>query len=400
MVSLNLFQYRGDVKRALLARKDELNQEWDPFVASWLAYAFLREEGTSSLLAQEMFERLDVWSHDESVWQFRRNVAPLLFLIWLRKRLNRALDETFVQKIVNALLDLNPDAKFSPWRYPEQVFLMALGVSVLEPTYAEVRERFIATVSGQMRGPFARQVLFAAALKEMGEALTLPLLQPVDVTDILFMLWWTERYGEGTDKNQWWSQFESIADTLLLHKTDALDTTRRVLSEWELSVLYEALILQTSQPDPVMLFDYYPLHPRIKQIAEEDFKRGNYFGAVFEACKALEDYLKRLSGSTKIGIKLVEEVLGKPDMSTGSFSPPLVKINPLDSTSTDFVSQLDEQKGFSSFTIGIFQAFRNPKGHQPKDKTWVGIDAYEALNQLVAISLVMKRLQDATGISP
>lgn len=250
-----LFQYRGDVKRALLARKDELNQEWDPFVASWLAYAFLREEGTSSLLAQEMFERLDVWSHDESVWQFRRNVAPLLFLIWLRKRLNRALDETFVQKIVNALLDLNPDAKFSPWRYPEQVFLMALGVSVLEPTYAEVRERFIATVSGQMRGLFARQVLFAAALKEMGEALTLPLLQPVDVTDILFMLWWTERYGEGTDKNQWWSQFESIADTLLLHKTDALDTTRRVLSEWELSVLYEALILQTSQPDPVMCYN-------------------------------------------------------------------------------------------------------------------------------------------------
>lgn len=399
MVSLNLFQYRGEVRRALLARKGELNQEWDPFVASWLAYAFLCED-SASLLAQEILDRLETWSQDELVWQFRRNVAPLLFLTWLKKRFNRNSEEVFVQKVVDALLALNPDDKFSPWRYPEQVFLMALGSSALEHTYAEMRGRFIATASGQMRGPLARQIFFTAALKEMGETPALPLLQPVDVTDILFMLWWTERYGEGTGKGQWWSQFESVVDTLLLYKTDTLDTTRRVLSEWELSMLYEALIHQTNQPDPAMLFDYYPLHPRVKQIAGEDFKRENYFGAVFEACKALEDYLKRVSGSTRIGVKLVEEVLGKPDMSAGSFSPPPVKINPLDSASTDFVSQLDEQKGFSSFTIGIFQAFRNPKGHQPKDKTWVGIDAYEALNQLVAISLVMKRLQDATGISP
>lgn len=87
-------------------------------------------------------------------------------------------------------------------------------------------------------------------------------------------------------------------------------------------------------------------------------------------------------------------------MNSASFSMPLVLINPLDSTSRDFISQLDEQKGFSSLTMGIFQAFRNPKGHQPKDKNWVGIDAYEALDQLVVISLVMKRLQDATGIAP
>jgi uncharacterized protein (TIGR02391 family) len=165
-------------------------------------------------------------------------------------------------------------------------------------------------------------------------------------------------------------------------------------------LLYEALIGQTNKPEPIMLFDYYPLHSRVRQIAGEDFKQGNYLGAVFEACKALEDYLKRISGSSRIGVALVEDVLGKPNMSSHNFSAPLVKVNPLDTTSTDFVSQLDEQKGFSSMTIGVFQAFRNPKGHQPKDKNWVGIGAYEALDQLVVISLVMKRLQDATGIIP
>jgi uncharacterized protein (TIGR02391 family) len=212
-------------------------------------------------------------------------------------------------------------------------------------------------------------------------------------------LWWVEKYGDDADKHLYWSQFEGIADTILLDRIEEFDT-RRVLSEWELAMLYEALIYQTSQPDPVMLFDYYPLHPKVRQIAEEDFKKGNYFGAVFEACKVLEDYLKRVSGSTKIGVKLVKEVLGKPDMDSQNFSPPPVKINELNKGSPDFVSQLDEQRGFSSLVIGIFEAFRNPKGHQPKNKTWVGIDAYEALDQLVVISLVIKRLQKATGISP
>lgn len=399
MVSLNLLQYREEVKRALLARKNELDQEWDPFVASWLAYAFLCEGGTSSLLAREIFERLNSWAQEETVWQFRRNISPLLFLIWLQEQFRSTPDKAFVKKVLDALLTLNPDDRFSPLRYPEQVFLMALGLSSLKRR-RKAKSHFVSAIAPQLtKGSMARQVLYAAAMKEIKEAYPLPSFQPKDVTDVLVMLWWAERYHESVEKSHCWSQFEGIAATLLLYKTDEFDT-RRVLSEWELALLYEALIRQTSQPDPIMLFEYYPLHSRVRQIAEKDFKAGNYFGAVFEACKALEDYLKHVSNSTKIGVRLVEEVLGKPDMSSRTFSTPIVKLNPLDNTSRDFVSQLDEQKGFSSLTIGIFQAFRNPKGHQPKDKTWVGIDAYEALDQLVVISLVMKRVQDATGTSP
>lgn len=397
MVSLNLLQYRDDVKRALLARKSELDQEWDPFVASWLAYAFLCEKGTTSPLAQEMFERLQVWSQEESAWQFRRNIAPLFFLVWLGKQFNHTMDDAFVQKAVKALLDLNPDDRFSPFRYPEQIFLMALGVSTLDKR--EIHNTVISVVSSQFKGTPARLILLLAALRELGEEWKWPSLEPKDVADFLTMVWWAERYSVGVEKSDVWAKFESVADTVLLNKVEEFDT-RRVLSEWELALLYEALVQETSQPDPVMLFDYYPLHPRVRQIAEEDFKQENYFGAVFEACKALEDYLKQISGSKKIGIALVEGMLGKPDMTSQSFSLPPVKINPLDPRSRDFVSQLDEQKGFSSLTIGIFQAFRNPKGHQPKDKAWVGITPYEALDQLVVISLVMKRLQDATGVTP
>lgn len=396
MVSLNLLQYREEVKRALLARKSELDQEWDPFVASWLAYAFLCEKGTASLLAQELFEHLKAWSQEESSWQFRRNIAPLLFLIWLGKQFNHTIDDTFVQKTVKALLDLNPDDKFSPLRYPEQVFLMTFGVSTLDDQ--GVGEKFVPAIVSQIKGSLARQALFTAALIELGEKRTLPLLEPKDVTDLLTMVWWAERYGVDSKKSDSWSKFESVADTVLLNKVEEFDT-RRVLSEWELALLYEALLQETNQPDPVMLFDYYPLHPRIRQIAEEDFKRGNYFGAVFEACKVFYDFLRRYSDDTVSEVNAVKRVLGDPNAKDENLKP-VIKLNPLEITSPDYRSQQNEQRGYGHLGIGIFMAFRHPKGHEPKDKEWVKIDPYEALDQLAAISLVMKRVQDATGITP
>lgn len=400
MVSLNLFQYRDDVKRALLARKNGLDMEWDPFVASWLAYAFACENKQPSLLLQDMYQRLELWAQEEEVWQSPRNIGPLFCLVWFRKQQCIPVEASYVEKAAQMFdrLRLNADDRFSPLRFPEQVFLVALGISTLERH--ELQEQFASILALQVRGTLARQIVFGAALRELGKNPRLPASKPANVTDVLVRLWWVERYGDNPDdKSLCWSQFEGIADTILLDRAEDFDT-RHVLSEWELAMLYEALLRQTSQPDPTMLFDYYPLHPRIRQIAEEDFKRGNYFGAVFEACKVLEDYLKTISGSTSIGVRLVSDVLGDPNMSSKSFSPPKVKINPLDPTCADFVSQLDEQKGFSSLGTGIFQAFRNPKGHQPKDKEWVSIDAYEALDQLIVISLVMKRIENATGVKP
>ncbi len=399
MVSLNLFQYQDEVKRALIARKNDLDLEWDPMVASWLAYAFACETRARSLLLEDLAQRLEVWTRGEDVWQSPRNIGPLFFLVWLCRKQSIQVDETYIQKAVRMfnLLRQNADDRFSPFRSPEQVFLVTLGISVLERD--EPREQFVQILASQVRGMLARQLVFIAALRELGETPRFPSLEPADVTDVLVRLWWAEKYGDDADKHIYWSQFEGIADTILLNRIEEFDT-RRMLSEWELAMLYEALIYQTSQPDPMMLFDYYPLHPRIKEIAEEDFKKGNYFGAVFEACKVLEDYLKRISGSTQIGVTLVSEVLGDPNIGAKNFSPPKVKLNLLDQSSTDFRSQLDEQRGFSALTTGIFQAFRNPKGHQPKDKKWVGVTPYQALDQLIVISLVVKRIEDASGVKP
>lgn len=396
MVSLNLYQYRDEIKRALLARKNELDQEWDPLVASWLAYAFVYEQDSRSLPLQDLLERLDAWSQEEETWHSQRNIGPLLFLAWLRKQQNLLVSEAYAEKAVQMLQTLNPDNRFSPLRSPNQVFLIALGVSAIGRV--DTKERLSRIISSQIKGALARQVMLAAALKEVtGSQTPLPLSEPKNVTDIIAALWWAER-EDHPDKSQYWSHFVSNADTILLYRADEFDT-RHILSEWELALLFEALVQETANPDPNMLFDYYPLHPRIRQIAESDFKQGNYFGAVFEACKAFNDFLRSHANSQSSEVALVREVLGEPDARNQNLRP-LINLNPLDPASTDYNSQQNEQRGYSHIGIGIFMAFRHPKGHEPKDKHWVGIDAYEALDQLVTISAVMKRIEKALTSRP
>jgi hypothetical protein len=59
----------------------------------------------------------------------------------------------------------------------------------------------------------------------------------------------------------------------------------------------------------------------------------------------------------------------------------------------------NEQAGLALIAEGVFKAFRNPKGHKPKDHPLVELDGYEALDQLVIISFLMKRIEEAQGPS-
>lgn len=396
MVSIiNFYQYREEVKQALLAIKTELENEWDPTIASWIAYALASSGVKNNLPLSDILKSFEIWTQDSTIWTVKRNLAPLAFFTWLKKKYDFPIDMRFIERIFQEVGTMDLDDKMSPLRRADQMFLLALGFSIAEN---EEGKNLISQIAeSQMRGTLSRQVLYAASLRELGSEMPIAPAEPQDAGDIIALLWWQLRYLPNPDKSQIWQEFANVKDSILLHKLDEFDA-RRILSPWEIALLYEALVMETLQPDPRMLFDYYPLHPRIRSITETDFMQGNYFGAVFEACKVLEDFLRNSISSTNIGVTLSKETLGDP-CDAKHFSPK-VKINALDPTSTDYVSQLDEQKGYSSITIGAFQAFRNPKGHQPKDKSWVGVDPYEALDQLVIISHLMKRIEKALHSSP
>ena len=163
---LNFHQYRAEVKRALLLRKSQVEQEWDPFIASWLAYGFVHEPNMQSLPLKELFQHLDEWSQGEDAWQWKRNIGPLFFVIWLRKRQNLPISEIHIHKAIQMLENLNPDDRFSPLRAQDQIFLIALGVSAMNQVKA--KEYLCSFIPSQIKGTLARRIMFCAALKEVG----------------------------------------------------------------------------------------------------------------------------------------------------------------------------------------------------------------------------------------
>jgi len=55
----------------------------------------------------------------------------------------------------------------------------------------------------------------------------------------------------------------------------------------------------------------------------------------------------------------------------------------------------NEQAGLALIAEGIFKVFGNPKGHKPEDHPLLKITPYEALDQLITISYIWKRVEKA-----
>jgi len=274
-------------------------------------------------------------------------------------------------------------------RDPEQVFLLALGLSVVKeeiPSVKEAKTRLIQVAKQQVsKGLLKRRMLYAAALREMGESVSASEQNPQDAGDMIALVWWSERYGDGMKKNEQWHRFASVKEMISLDANKASEA-QRVLSVPELAMLYEAVCCEASQPHPMLLFDYFPLHRKIKAIAQDHFRNGKYVAAVFEACKKLNELIQEKSGvKDKNEVELVQATMKQINEPTKL----KVKFN-------EFLHEeagKNEQAGLALLCEGIFKAFRNPKGHKPEDHQSVQIEADEALYQLVIISYMMIRIE-------
>lgn len=104
-------------------------------------------------------------------------------------------------------------------------------------------------------------------------------------------------------------------------------------------------------PKPSSYFDKLNLHPRIVDVATDLFMDGHHWQAVFEASKALINYVKERSGRHDLdGAPLVRAVFSKNN--------PILSFNNL-ADQTD----LDQQEGIMHLFEGAVFAIRNPGGH-------------------------------------
>lgn len=130
-------------------------------------------------------------------------------------------------------------------------------------------------------------------------------------------------------------------------------------------------------------FDAARLHPRIESVSRKLFTDGHHWPAVFDASKALVNYVKERSGHSELdGAPLIRTV----------FSPknPVLAFNNL----ADVTDQ-DEQEGMMHLYEGAVLAIRNPGGHI--FPTGSGERAFEYIRLL---SLLAYRLEETTLRKP
>jgi len=382
-ITLDFFAYREGVKRAILAQEGKPEAEADLFVAGWLAYALSLDGTETNPPLSRLIGRLSSWAEKDDTWASPKSLGAMSFLGYL---FSESPNLDIIDRIISAVtqqLSRDP-TKFSPLNDPEQFFPVALFAGRLEDQ-EDVKSALKAIARRYSQGNLRRRLLYDAALRELGEEVAVPSVEEpeTDEGDILVLVWWWERYGDPRERPKWWAALEGIKDGLSLYQE--AEGPARALSAVDLALLYEALTGATSQPNPDLLFNICPLHPRVRRVAESLFIAGEHKSAVEEAAKALNEFIQQRTGSEKGEAELVKSVLkGK--------SPKLQ----LTALPLDTVSGLNEQNGLALIADGIFTAFRNPKAHIVKDDPRLQMDALEGLEQLMIISYVFKRVERGT----
>lgn len=395
-LGLNFFKYYDLLRQELVSLKNKVEMDWDPFVAAWLILGFLDDDYGDNVYLRELVLGLLNWSRDDDAWNVQRNIGALSLLaspnlldyIPANERL------LILSRLQTQLTAIDHTNKFSHLRDPEQFYLIAAGIgNDRSAETLEIRNRLIQIARDQLQGIPKRKILFTAALRELGESddLAIP-ANGLDVGDLIVAVWWKEKYLPTANSGHFWKSLGNLKEVVGYTDADS-DQYHRMLSVPEKVMLYIAIRFEIEDPDPVFLFDWYPLHPRIKEISGSLFMKEEYVPAVFEALKALNETIKAKSGLSKSETELIVTAFGDPQAK--EIKNAVIKFNDLDPASMSYKSQQNEQRGLSHLALGVFYAFRHPKGHEPKDSKLLEMDAFEALDQLVCISYLMKRVESA-----
>jgi uncharacterized protein (TIGR02391 family) len=396
-VTFNLHSYKERVKQSIVQREATMDCGDYPLDWAWLTYALGQDGKENNPLFSGSLAKLLSWASSDPAWSQERSLAALALCAYLAAD-DDARHDSLASRLLNKLEDLleKEVGRFSPLNDPGQVFCIVLGTKGrLDRSLGQALKEIC--LRNSETGRLMRRALYTAALLELGKLpRAWPVLDDLKVIpeDVIAILWLYQRYKEKStqDAGTLWKAFENVKDSFALESPAAEEEGLPPLSNLAIALLYEALAIQTRKPDVDMLFDAYPLHTRVRQIAEGEFKAKAYVSAVEQATRALNELIQQKTGVTdKSEAELVQATMKQIDC------PDKLRIKFNDFLHED--AGRNEQAGLALIAEGVFKAFRNPKGHKPKDHPLVELDGYEALDQLVIISFLMKRIEEAQGPS-
>jgi len=133
---------------------------------------------------------------------------------------------------------------------------------------------------------------------------------------------------------------------------------------------------------PNYLFDKMQFHPKVVEASKSLFESGHYAQAIFEAFKAVENFVQDKAGLTLYGTNLMETVFNEEN--------PIIKVPEAGHYYKDV------QRGFKHLFVGASQGIRNPKAHKKITQK----DPYITLQYLGFFSFLLKRIDYwETGVS-
>ena len=140
----------------------------------------------------------------------------------------------------------------------------------------------------------------------------------------------------------------------------------------QLKMIFERLLPTEIKPE-------LELHPRVLSASEKLFRDGHFSQAVFEAFKALEEYVRKTSGRNEYGEYLMSKVFNEES--------PILKIK-YSHPGTD----KDEQEGLKFIFMGSIVGMKNPRSHHIITQQ----DRAQTLQYLALASLLFITVDDAT----
>jgi len=387
MVSLNIdfYELKEKFRTEIVSRLERIEINNYPLNASWLLYALYFEGREANIFFEKGFNEIEKWTLSDTSGKKDKDLGPLSICWFLSTR--NDIKDAAINKVKIILKKALPKSglKFNVLNDPEQIFCISFLKNKIEE---KIKAQLLEIIKSHINGRITRKVLFTASLIEFGENVKeiKNLNTAEDVEDIILILWFFERYKNDLKENllTLWRAFEDINPVIEMSP----DTEVSYISNMDLAFLYESVIIEIKEPDPNMLFDLYPLHKEIKNISYDYFKNRKYASAIFEVTKKLNEMIQNITGiKNKNEAELIQSTMKQ-----------IQKPKDLVIAFNDFLSEesgKNEQKGLALISEGIFSAFRNPKGHKPEDHPLLEIKPYEALDQLIVIDYIWKRIESA-----
>lgn len=140
------------------------------------------------------------------------------------------------------------------------------------------------------------------------------------------------------------------------------------------SISKEIKTPQDEKGIPLYLFDKMQLHPKVIKASRALFENEHYAQAIFEAFKAVENFVQDKSDLSLYGTNLMEKVFNEEN--------PIIKVP----EAGHYYKAV--QRGFKNLFIGASQGIRNPKAH----KEIIQKDPYITLQYLGFFSFLLKRI--------